>query len=125
MIDEGEGLIDGLTREVVEETGLHVTSWAGPVYEIEAVAPGLGWSLRVEVHRALAHEGELVVDDPDGIVVDARFLPPEDCVGCLGDGPAWVREPLVEWLDRPWSGARRFGFDVHGTDLASLSVSRR
>jgi 8-oxo-dGTP diphosphatase len=32
----------------------------------------MGWHLRVEAHLAVAYEGELRVDDPDGIVVDAR-----------------------------------------------------
>src|SRR3954469_24067179 len=50
-VHEGESVVDGLTREVAEETGIRVTEWIGPVYEVEAVAEGLGWSLRVEVHR--------------------------------------------------------------------------
>jgi 8-oxo-dGTP diphosphatase len=55
VIDEGETLLDGLTREVQEETGLRVTEWAGPVYEVHCEAPDLGWSLRVEAHVALAY----------------------------------------------------------------------
>lgn len=125
VIDAGEGLIDGLTREVHEETGLVVLDWDGPVYEVHAEAPGLGWSLRVEVHRAVRFEGELVVDDPDGIVVDAGWFDDDGCLGCLGGGHPWVREPLAEWLGERWSGRRTFGFDVRGSDLASLSVARR
>jgi 8-oxo-dGTP diphosphatase len=74
VIDEGESLLEGLTREVEEETGLRVTEWAGPVYEVRCEAPDMGWRLRVEAHVAVAYEGELHVDDPDGIVVDARFV---------------------------------------------------
>ena len=44
--DTDASLIDGLTREVEEETGLRVTSWEGPVYEVHAVALDLGWTLR-------------------------------------------------------------------------------
>ncbi len=57
MIDPGEVVLDGLTREVREETGLEVVTWDGPVYEIVAEAPGLGWRLRVEVHRAVEVRG--------------------------------------------------------------------
>ncbi|MBA3281516.1 MAG: NUDIX hydrolase, partial [Acidimicrobiia bacterium] len=46
VIDPGESVIAGLTREVAEETGLVVSSWLGPIYEIDAVAPDLGWRLR-------------------------------------------------------------------------------
>ena len=51
-----------------------VTGWEGPIYDIEVVAPDLGWRLRVESYRAVDYTGELVVDDPDGIVVDACFV---------------------------------------------------
>ena len=74
-------LIEGLTREVEEETGLRVTEWAGPVYEVRCEAPDLGWRLRVEAHVAVRYEGELRVDDPDGIVVDARFVDVGACAG--------------------------------------------
>ena len=40
---EGESVLDGLTREVREETGITVTEWEGPsvVGEAEAVDAGL------------------------------------------------------------------------------------
>ena len=124
VIDDGEALLDGLAREVLEETGLVVTAWEGPVYSIEAEAPGLGWTLKVEVHRALDYNGDLVVDDPDGIVVDARFVAPAACAGHLDDGHPWVRDPLVEWLGERWDGTRGFGYRVEGDDPAGLTVSR-
>ncbi len=125
VIDEGESVIAGLAREVTEETGLVVTRWEGPIYDIEVVAPDLGWRLRVESFRALDYTGELVVDDPDGIVVDACFVNPETCVGHLQGASRWVGEPLSEWLAEPWSGLRSFGYDVAGAELGALSVTRR
>src|SRR5687768_5294009 len=35
-VAEGESVVDGLTREVQEETGLLVTEWLGPLYEVQA-----------------------------------------------------------------------------------------
>ena len=79
-VRDGESVVDGLTREVEEETGLTVTSWDGPLWRVETVAEGLGWRLSVEVHLATAWEGDLAVGaDPDGIVVDARFVRPDEC----------------------------------------------
>ncbi len=52
-VADGESLLDGLTREVEEETGVRVTEWAGPVYEVHAEAVDLGWRLRAEVHVAV------------------------------------------------------------------------
>src|SRR5262245_5690491 len=68
-------LLDGLTREVEEETGLRVRAWTGPLYEVHAYAPDMGWRMRCEVHLADGYDGELHVDDPDGIVVAAEFVP--------------------------------------------------
>jgi 8-oxo-dGTP diphosphatase len=124
VIDEGEELLGGLTREVEEETGLVVTEWVGPRYEIEAEAPDLGWRLRVEVWCATAYEGELRVADPDGIVVDACFVDPAGCAERMQGGHRWVVEPLGEWIEHRWTGLRSFGYHVSGTDPHSLVVTR-
>jgi len=126
VIEEGEPLIVGLTREVQEETGLRVTEWAGPVYEVRCLAPDMGWNLRVEVHAAVAYEGELHVDDPDGIVIDARFVAPDELAGRLEGNHPWVIEPLVAWLEERWhhSEARPFGFHVAGASPGDVVVTR-
>jgi 8-oxo-dGTP diphosphatase len=123
-VHEGEELLVGLAREVEEETGLRVTEWAGPLYEVVAEAPGLGWRLRAEVHLATAWEGELTVDDPDGIVIDARFVDPIGCADLLGACHPWVREPLSAWLEHRWDEQQRFGYRVDGADVASAVVTR-
>ncbi|MGZ4802314.1 MAG: NUDIX hydrolase, partial [Acidimicrobiia bacterium] len=116
----------GLAREVEEETGLRVTEWEGPLYEVRAPAVEMGWIMRCEVHRALAFDGELRVDDPDGIVVDAAFVPAMDVRDRLEECFHWVREPLAEWLHERWEPEQRRGFryDVRGTALDSLEVIR-
>jgi 8-oxo-dGTP diphosphatase len=72
-VEAGESVLEGLTREVQEETGIMVSAWEGPVYEVVAEAPDMGWRMRVEVHRAVDFSGDLVVDDLDQIVIDARW----------------------------------------------------
>jgi 8-oxo-dGTP diphosphatase len=124
VIDPGETVVEGLTREVWEETGLQVSDWSGPLYVIEATAPDLGWVLRVEAWRAGSWEGELVVDDPDGIVEEARWVPAADCAVHLEGGSRWVAEPVAEWLSSPWSGQRSFGYRIAGRDRATLVVTR-
>lgn len=115
VIDPGETVVGGLTREVEEETGLRVASWAGPVYEIEAHAPDMGWTLVVEAHLAVEVQGEVRVADPDGIVVAAAFVAPDRCEDHLGAAPRWVREPLIEWLRDPSGAAGRYTYRVDGT----------
>ena len=116
--------MDGLTREVAEETGIQSSSaWTGPVYEVEAVAEGLGWTLRAEIHRAVQlATGELVVDDPDGIVVDARFVPFVAAAGYLDDCASLgrVSRSAPGW----WSGGRRDGPTATGwTGLTPGSIT--
>ena len=123
-VDDGESVVDGLTREVEEETGLRVTAWEGPVYEVDAEAPDMGWHLRVEVHRAVEFEGELGSDDPDEIVIDARFCP----VDALDDlvATTWLptHEPLVAWLLERWTEARMFRYRVEGAERANMNITR-
>jgi 8-oxo-dGTP diphosphatase len=126
VIDEGEILLEGLAREVFEETGLVVAGWQGPLYEVNVEAVGLGWRLRVEAWKASSFSGELTVgSDPDGIVVDARFLALDACHAHLDGVHVWVREPLGHWLAERWDGTRNFHYDVSGSDRATMVVTRR
>lgn len=116
VIDAGETLLEGLTREVEEETGLRVTAWEGPTYEVHTDAPGLGWTLRVEVHRAVSWDGELAIgDDPDGIVTDAEFVDLASLPRRLDGNQLWVSEPLLAWLDERWKDVRTFRYRIDGT----------
>lgn len=119
-------VLAGLTREVEEETGLRVTEWEGPLYEVRAVASDLGWVLRAEVWRALEYAGELRIDDPDGIVVEAAFVGPTECGERLAEGAPWVCEPIAEWLVERWGpdAMRGYHYDVHGTRREDLRVRR-
>jgi len=121
-VADGESIVDGLTREVAEETGIVVSRWTGPVYQVEAVAEGLGWALRAEIYRAVGWSGNVVVKDPDGIVVDARFVPFDACYRYLEGCHAWVGEPLGAWLIERWEGSRRYKYRLEGDTPGSITV---
>lgn len=127
VIDPGETILEGLSREVAEETGLVVSAWSGPLYRVEVAAPGLGWNLQVEVHAAVGFAGDLMVDDPDGIVVDARFVNDGGHVGLLEGNHPWVGEPLCEWLEARWDHAadrRLFRYRLEGERPRDVVVTR-
>jgi ADP-ribose pyrophosphatase YjhB (NUDIX family) len=123
-VAEGETVRDGLTREVQEETGITVTEWVGPVWSVEAEAGEAGWRLRVEVYRAAAYEGELHVDDPDGIVIDAGFYEVDDCHTHLASTWLPTHEPLVAWLAERWTGERSFKYRIEGATREAFHVTR-
>ena len=127
VIDEEDlDLLAGLTREVQEETGLWVQRWSGPLYEVHAFAPDMGWRMRCEVHLAAAFDGDVRVDDPDGIVVEALFVPTADCDDRLATCAPWVREPLSAWLHDRWAPGTGVGFhyEVFGTTRDDMRVER-
>ena len=128
VIEDGESLVDGLTREVAEETGVEVLGWDGPVYEVHVDAADMGWQARIEVHVARDYRGGLHVDDPDGIVVDAAWVAPGSCEDRLAGCRRWVSEPLLAWIDatragtEPWP-ARAFRYHLAGRDPATAVLT--
>ncbi len=125
VIEDGEDTLEGLAREVAEETGILVTEWSEALYTVDTMATEMGWHLSVAVHAAKSWSGEISIDDPDGIVVDAEFVSVQRCVQLLSDGPAWVSEPLGEWLNERWSEPRTFTYHLTGSDRKSAVVARR
>lgn len=124
VIDRGESVLEGLTREVVEETGLTVPAWNGPAYTVVADAPDMEWTLTVEVHVATAYSGRLQIDDPDGIVVDAQWVPRAELTALLDGHQAWLREPLLEHLGGDVGWGHEFRYTIYGDQLSALRVER-
>jgi 8-oxo-dGTP diphosphatase len=129
VIDPGEGLLEGLAREVREETGLSIDRWTRCAYRVEVEAPELKWVLRVEAWEAEA-SGDVVVDDPDGIVENVRPVSRAEAVELMLQSPLWIQIPVGEWLaggcdDCGVDGtgaadaARLFRFRLYGADRRS------
>ncbi len=124
VIDPGEDAITALTREVAEETGLTVGGWLGPLYRVEVHAPDAGFLLRVEAHLATEVTGQIVIDDPDGIVISADYVHRIEVGLRLTDAQPWVAEPLLAHLDDGVDDGRLFRYRVTGARGEDRQIER-
>lgn len=124
VVDPGESAIEGLTREVAEETGLRVARWDGPMYRVEVLAPDAGFFLVVEAHRAASFSGSVAIDDPDGIVIGAEFVDVDGAGRRLDGAPPWVAEPLLAHLVEGIDDGRVFRFRVEGRARERRTITR-
>ena len=124
VVDAGETPLEALTREVQEETGLRVAHWSRLCWTTEVHFVDLEMHLAVEVHLADTIEGVITVDDPDGIVIEAEFLEGSLIDERLMTSPAWVAEPIREWIKSPWSEARHFAYRATGSSSGSMTAER-
>ncbi len=124
VIDPGEAPHEALTREVLEETGLVVQAWSEPIYLVQVIAPTLGFKLDVIAFEAISFSGEIAIDDPDGIVIDAEFVHPTAAIDRMHSAPRWVAEPFGAYLREGVDDGRRFGYRVEGPSREERKVHR-
>jgi len=122
VVERYESTLDALHREVLEETGLNVTS-------IDHLAYAVHVEDRRRNDRAISfafvaeYEGLLNPRDPDGFIVEARFVPVEEVEEIVPIPP--LREPLAAYLRDGMSG--RFyaygGWDGRDKRVVSMGPS--
>ncbi len=122
VIDHGETLLEGLAREVLEETGLVVATWLQRSYTVTVEAPDMGWQLTVEAWEAGQVSGEICIGDPDGIVEEVRHSSAADARDLLLASPPWVHMPVCAWLGGDLEPHYRFA--LRGTNRATARAER-
>jgi 8-oxo-dGTP diphosphatase len=96
-VEAGELLHEALIREVREETGLRVLAIGGLIYVAQIAAHT--YHSTAFVFAIDTWEGELQHDDPDGFILETRFVPHDEAITKLAAityRP--MREPIVAYL---------------------------
>ncbi|MEV0537266.1 NUDIX hydrolase [Kitasatospora sp. NPDC050463] len=108
-VERGELLGEALIREVLEETGLRLTT-VGPLAYLVNTTTARYPSTVVLTFDCTDWDGEIAVHDPDGKVTGAVLLPLDEAKKVLASSTASRPEiePLLDYLDgssadRVWS----------------------
>lgn len=100
-IETNEFLLQGLVREVREETGLTIAEVGELAYAARLDNPVNEYQATTRVFEIAAWQGELAPGDPDRLVERAAFFPLAEAVAHLREIP-WpaMREPVVAYLEK-------------------------
>jgi 8-oxo-dGTP diphosphatase len=125
VIDDGESVTEGISREVLEETGLHVPKWERLHYTVTVTAPDMGWEMTVESWFTQIAHGQISLNDPDRIVEQAVFVDLDDVDALLVGSPPWVRVPVAAWICDGMQPMPSYRFRVYGADRATARIEQR
>jgi 8-oxo-dGTP diphosphatase len=119
-VEPGEHLLQTLARELREETGLTlIPASAELLYATEVWDEGDAMHLVAFTFRCAVSTDTPIPDDPDGLILEARFVPLNQAAQLLHDHPyPPMAEPTQRWL----SGERASFWSYH---LSALGIATR
>ena len=99
VVEDGELLTEALAREIREETGLKALAIGPLAYSVQLDDAAGEFQLLVFIFEVGEWEGTICTADPDGLILEANFLPLPEAIGRLRSLP-WqsMREPVVAYL---------------------------
>ena len=111
-VEEGETPVEGAARELAEETGL-VIAWKDLTLVSTVTTTYAGGETRAWNFVGEVTTSELRVDDPDGIIREARWFSREDAADLVEVLPYRpLAEPAVAYLRGEVSPVRHWTFGL-------------
>lgn len=123
VVEPGELLTEALVREVSEETGLLVERIGPLVVVSQHFIPAFENALTAYTFEIVSFTGTLVIDDPDGLVQEARWFRLGDAATAIAQatfGP--VRDPVAAYLRGEVAAGTTWMWRI--TDEAETLVAR-
>jgi len=99
VVEDGELLTEALAREIREETALEALAIGPLAYIVQLDNVAGEYQLLVFIFEVTEWEGTIRPADPDGLILDASFLPLSEAIGRLRT-LQWLstREPVIAYL---------------------------
>lgn len=120
-VETGELLLDGLFREVYEETGVQIRQLGELAYTARLDNAAHGYQSHTRVFAVQEWEGRVLPADPDQLILDVAFFPLTAALERLADIP-WriMREPLLAYLKGRTSAGSVWLYNQDGNEPPRL-----
>ncbi len=108
VVEQDEPLGEALRRELHQETGLQLLEIGPLIYSAQIKEDNTGQRTTSFIFEAHRWQGDIAPEDPDHLILEARFMPVDSALEALSALPWQVmREPILAYL-RGQSGTGSF-----------------
>jgi len=98
-LEDGESIFESLRREFLEETGLELLTIDGLAYTTQILDLAKSSMFNVNVFEVTLKDGEINPNDPDGDIISAAYLSPDEATLKLKNNKfSYTKEPPADCI---------------------------